>query len=318
MRFKNWDLIYKKFLININLNIVKRIFFLSSLLYFFFLFFKNFSQIAFSVNFEFNRYKFTLSAIFCILSIFLNAFAWKNIVRWFGLEKIKNNLVTFYVLTNVLKYIPGGIWHFVERFNFLKEYGSIQIAFYSTLIEPYLMICATFFLASIGVIYSPFYFLLVIPLLFLNRKLLYLVIRVLGSLKGKAFETLNLSISTRNLAKNINLTSFFPVKAIFLEIGFVITKFIGFFFCFDVVNVDKNLDIVFLFVAFCISWTIGLIVPTAPSGIGVFEACFLFFIGKNISQDLVIVSLIYFRLISTSADLFLSFPFLFRKILKRI
>ena len=58
--------------------------------------------------------------------------------------------------------------------------------------------------------------------------------------------------------------------------------------------------------------------PTAPGGVGVFEACFLFFEGKNIPQNIIFLSLIYFRLISTSADLFLGLPFLLRKFSKRI
>ena len=318
MKLKIQNRIYIKFQKNIDLSILKKIFFLSSLLYFCILFFKNFSQISFSINFESNINNIFLSFIFCILSIYLNAFAWKNIIKWFGLENIKNNFVTFYVLTNILKYIPGGIWHFVERFNFIKEYSNSNTAFYTTLIEPYLMMSASFLLASIGVIYSPFYLLLVFPLVFLNRKLIYLLLRKLASLKGKAFEALNLSNSEYNFVKNINLISFFPVRAILFEIGFVITKFIGFFICFNIVNDEKNFDIIFVFISFCFSWTIGLIVPTAPSGVGVFEACFLFLIGRNIPQNLIIVSLIYFRLISTSADFFLSLPFLLKRILKRI
>ena len=318
MRFKNRNQIYSKFQKNVDLGFFKRIFFLTSLLYFFILFFKNFSQISFSINFELNRYDFFLSFVVCILSIYLNAFAWKNIVRWFGIENIKNNLVSFYVLTNILKYIPGGIWHFVERFNFVKNYGNTQVAFYSTLIEPYLMLCSSFLLASIGVIYSPFFLLLIIPILFLNRKLLYLALIGLGFLKGKASEAMKLPNPNLNFVKSINLISFFPIRAFLYEIGFVITKFIGFLICFNLVNSDKNIDIIFLFVAFCFSWTIGLIVPTAPSGVGVFEACFLFLMGRYFPQNLIILSLIYFRLVSTTSDLFLSFPFLLKSIMKRI
>ena len=73
-----------------------------------------------------------------------------------------------------------------------------------------------------------------------------------------------------------------------------------------------------LFVIFCLSWSIGLIIPAAPSGVGVFEACFLFFVGKNIPQNIVFVSLIYFRVISTLSDIVLSLPFLFKKLLKNI
>jgi len=71
-------------------------------------------------------------------------------------------------------------------------------------------------------------------------------------------------------------------------------------------------------VIFSLSWSLGLVVPTAPGGVGVFEACLLFLVGRNIPQNAILVSLIYFRVISTSADLLLSFPFLIRKLFKKI
>merc|ERR1712139_744596 len=109
------------------------------------------------------------------------------------------------------------------------------------------------------------------------------------------------------------IISFFPLKSFLIEILFVLSKFIGFIICFYIVNLDNQYSIFYLLVIFCLSWAIGLIVPTAPGGVGVFEACFLFFCGKNIPQNIIFPSLIYFRLISTSADLFLGLPFLLRK-----
>ena len=114
------------------------------------------------------------------------------------------------------------------------------------------------------------------------------------------------------------MISFFPFRALLLEIGFVLSKFIGFYICLNTFYTDNTLNIIFLLVIFSISWSIGLVVPTAPGGVGVFEACLLFFVGRNIPQNIILVSLIYFRVISTSADLFLSFPFLIKKLAKRI
>ena len=118
--------------------------------------------------------------------------------------------------------------------------------------------------------------------------------------------------------KRIKITSFFPTKALLLEIGFVLTKFIGFYICLNTFYASNTLNIIFLLVIFSLSWSLGLVVPTAPGGVGVFEACLLFLVGRNIPQNAILVSLIYFRIISTSADLLLSFPFLIRKLFKRI
>ncbi len=306
------------FLKNIKFGFPKKLFFLLSLSYFCFYFLKNIEQISFDLNFEkYGKYIF-FSFLFCILSVYLNAFAWKNIVIWFGTSNVKKKLISFYVLTNVLKYVPGGIWHFLERFNFIKDLSNPQIAFYSTLIEPFFMLSASFLLASIGIIFSPFYFFLILPSIFLNRKLIYLVLRKLESIKGKVTETMQLTNSKYRLEERVKLISLFPTKALLFEIGFILTKFAGFFICFNTINSFNNINTIQLFIVFCLAWSVGLVVPTAPSGVGVFEAFFLLFSGNSIPQNIILVSLIYFRLISTSADLLLSLPFVFKKLLKVI
>jgi len=318
MRFNLSNQQYWKLLKKFNFRVLKSTFFISSLLYFCIYFFDNIDQISFDINIKKNGINLSLSFLFCILSIYLNAYAWKYIVRWFGKDFRSNNLVSFYVLTNILKYVPGGVWHFVERFNFIKKISNPQIALYSTLIEPYFMLSGSFLLSSLGLIFSPFYFFLIFPLLFLNKKFIFLILKILGSLKGKVFQVLRLPNSKGQFEERINIVSFFPSRALFLEIGFVLSKFIGFYICLNTFYVSHTLNIIFLLVIFSLSWSLGLVVPAAPGGVGVFEACLLLFVGKSIPQNIIIISLVYFRIISTSADLLLSLPFLIRKVFKRI
>jgi len=309
---------YLEFFKKINFGCLKSIFFISSLSYFCIYFFENIDQISFDINIERNGINLSLSFLFCVLSIYLNAYAWKYIVKWLGKEFKSNNLVSFYVLTNILKYVPGGMWHFVERFNFIKKISNPQIALYSTLIEPYFMLSGSFLLASMGLIFSPFYFFLIFPLIFLNRKFIFLIFKILGSIKGKVLEVLRLPNSKDQFEERINVVSFLPIRALILEIGFVLSKFIGFYICLNTFYTSNNLNIIFLLVIFSLSWSLGLVVPTAPGGVGVFEASLLFFVSRNIPQNTILVSLIYFRVISTAADLLLSFPFLIKKLFKRI
>ncbi len=318
MRFNTNNQPYLKFLKKINIGGLKSIFFIISLSYFCIYFFENIDQISFDINLERNGINLSLSFLFCVLSIYLNAYAWKYILKWFGNEFRSNNIVSFYVLTNILKYVPGGMWHFLERFNFIKKISNPQIALYSTLIEPYFMLSGSFLLASLGLIFSPLYFFLIFPLVFLNRKFIFIIVKGLGALKGKLFDALRLPNPQGKFQESINIISFFPTRALLLEIGFVFTKFTGFYICLNTFYASNTLNIIFLLVIFSLSWSLGLIVPAAPGGVGVFEACLLLFVGESIPQNIILISLVYFRVISTSADLLLSFPFLIRKLSKRI
>ena len=102
MRFNTNNQTYTKFLKKINFGNLKIIFFISSLLYFCIYFFYNIDQISFDINLKKNGIYLFFSFLFCVLSIYLNAYAWKYIVKWFGKEFQNNNLVSFYVLTNIL------------------------------------------------------------------------------------------------------------------------------------------------------------------------------------------------------------------------
>ena len=86
MRFNSGIQPYLKFLKKFNFGGLKSIFFITSLFYFCIYFFNNIDQISFDVNLERNGINLFLSFLFCIFSIYLNAYAWKYIVRWFGKE----------------------------------------------------------------------------------------------------------------------------------------------------------------------------------------------------------------------------------------
>ena len=103
MRFNISNQPNLKFIKKINFGNLKSIFFISSLLYFCIYFFDNIDQISFDINLERNGINLVLSFLFCILSIYLNAYAWKYIVKWFGKDFKSHNLVSFYVLILISK-----------------------------------------------------------------------------------------------------------------------------------------------------------------------------------------------------------------------
>ncbi len=251
--------------------------------------------------------------IFCFLSVLFNGLAWKNILIWLGSNYIKNDLTRFFIVTNSLKYVPGGVWHFVERFNFLKKKTNENIALYGTLIEPYLMLSASLLISAIGVIFNPFLIFLLLPTLFLNKRFIYFLLKILKSLKGKKFNFISPVSSNMELYSCIKCKSFFPLKAFLIEVVFIGSKFLAFICCLNIFLDISQINIALILIIFCLSWSIGLIIPAAPGGAGVFETFFLLFIGKAYPQNLMLEALIYFRFISTVADLLLSSPFILKK-----
>ena len=182
------------------------------------------------------------------------------------------------------------------------------------LIEPYFMLSASLLVTSFGSINNPLFILFLLPSIFLHRNLVYLIIIKLQSLKNKSIRIFKIKYTKSQFDEKIKIKSLFPFKILIIEILFILFKFFGFIVCFHLFNDLGNQDFLFIFTTFCLSWSIGLIIPAAPGGIGVFEGCFLFLIGNDYSQSSMIMSLIIFRFISSSADLLLSAPLFFKKV----
>ncbi len=307
----------KKYFLKINFKTFKNIFFFISIFYFTYYLIFNKEDISFEIKEEIYYSYIFLSFLFCILSVFFNGLAWKNIIIWFGQNLKNNNLISFYILTNSLKYIPGGVWHFYERFTFLKKRINEKLAFFVNLIEPYFMLSASLLLTSLGVIYNPLFLIFLLPSILLHKNLIYIIIIKLQSFKNKSIRKFKLNYTKSQFDEKIKIKSSFPFKILSIEILFILFKFLGFIFCFYIFNDSNNLDYLFIFTIFSLSWSIGLIIPAAPGGIGVFEGCFLFLIGNDYSQSSLIMSLIIFRFISSCTDLILSAPLFIKQVIKR-
>lgn len=299
----------------INLTNLKNIFFLTSISYFIYISIINFENI--DLQLKIRNSRIFASFAFCILSILFNGFAWTHIVKWLGLKNNFKDLTSFYILTNSLKYIPGGIWHFVERFNFLRLKTNKNLAITAILIEPYLMIASALLIGSIGLIYNTQLILLIIPAFLLNKNTIFSLVVIFARIKNKSIKFLKLTKSKKEFDSSINIKNLFPLKSFVLEVLFIIFKFCGFTFCLDVVFFGDYINLIYIFVVFCLSWSIGLVIPAAPGGIGIFEACFLFLLGNNFPQYIFIEGLIYFRFICIFSDLFLSSPLLLKKLIEK-
>ena len=139
----------------------------------------------------------------------------------------------------------------------------------------------------------------------------------LDSIKNKSIRLFNIPVSQKAFESNIKLNSTFPWQAFFVELAFILFKFLGFISCFYIFNSYDPSKVILLFVGFCISWSVGLIIPAAPGGAGVFESCFLLFARNYYPEKSILVAVIFFRFISTSSDLLLASPFLLKKLLRR-
>ena len=64
------------------------------------------------------------------------------------------------------------------------------------------------------------------------------------------------------------------------------------------------------------AWIIGLVVPAARGGLGVFESVILFGLGSHLPEAPLLASLLFYRLIATIADLFAALLYPVKRLFK--
>ncbi len=259
-----------------------------------------------------------VAILFSFLSIIINAYAWKLLINNIGCNSNNLNIIKIFLATNIYKYLPGGIWHFVSRFNTLRLEFSTEKSVESILLEPLLMLVA-------GLIFIPLGgFNIAVSILCWSSVLVFLptlrkfLIKKLKAMKANFLTNID-DLKDRKFAKNnqnVSISMVYPYKPLFVEVIFVLFRYLGFLCCVNAFSIGSLISQGELISSFSFAWIIGLVVPAAPGGLGVFESAILFSLGSHLPEAPLLASLLCYRLVSTISDICAAFIYPLKKLLK--
>lgn len=232
---------------------------------------------------------------------------WTWVLRELNQPVSSSQFVQVYLKTNIAKYLPGNVWHYYGRIVAAKNAGvSTGAATLSVLLEPLLMAAAALIITDLfgsqiiipnsNVVLQSLQFLSLAVVLFaIHPWFLNPAIRLLYKLKRKK--------SDMNSQSNVSLSiERYPLRPLLGELGFLGLRGTGFIltiFALSPLNVNQ---IPLLLGAFSLAWLLGLIVPGAPGGLGVFEATAIALLQSRFPAALVISAIAIYRLISIVAE----------------
>ncbi len=241
------------------------------------------------------------------ISLIVNALAWERIILWLGYDYGDLGIIPLFLKTNILKYLPGGIWHFLERYRSLKYKIGREEAIYSVLLEPLFMIVAALIWVPFRSFNLVLFFICFSPLILFSRPFMGPLVEFLKKFKAADLRRIDSKIFSEQPIENNKIGKlFYPYKAIITEMLFVGLKFAGFLCCLYAFSINQSLPLLSWLSIFALAWIAGLVVPSAPGGVGVFEAVILLLVRESVSDSAVISSLLCYRLIMTFADLWAS------------
>jgi hypothetical protein len=253
-------------------------------------------------------------------------YVWNLILRELGQQTSGIWAMQAYLKTNIAKYLPGNVWHLYGRVTAARAAGiPTPTATLSVLLEPLLMAASALGLALltglrthallqiIGLV-----FVLAIVHPYILNRLLHVVRQLKGkSRQGRNSELEHGSAAVEDMAPaqldssraetatdrpRETVLHRYPVIPLLGELVFVLLRGVGFLFILRALQPLQISDLLPALSGFTIAWLLGLVVPGAPGGIGVFEATAVALLSNHFSIAAVLGSVALYRLISTLAE----------------
>ncbi len=235
-----------------------------------------------------------------------------NCLPWTKLVEVLTNkhlsftdTVPVYAKSNLLKYLPGNIFQYVGRNELAlkKNIPHVEVAT-ATIIDVMMTVLAA---AIISVVFLSHFILsflgqhsqtikIVLLIAFIVLIALLIVIYLLRN---------KLKLKTRKYSyllrpKTLKTLLFCLVYYI---IVMMISSLMYMLVLIFVLNIPLDFSLFFkLFSAYTLSWLIGFITPGAPAGIGIKEAVMVAVSGGLINVDIITLSMVVFRVLSTLSD----------------
>lgn len=295
----------------------------------------------------------------------LCAHVWSGWVWGWILRDLDHSVTTIWAVstflqTNIAKYLPGNVWHFIGRVRAAAQQGiPIIIAALSVAVEALCMAIAAVVLA-IAVL--PFPRVMVLGLIAIvigiHPRCFNPIVTHFAAGKARQFERLHphpiehssphsfnsppyfsrpnspnlpnspvthhssstnpltnpltnspapsfnpVSHPTQTLASSIGLQRY-PWRPLIGELGFVILRGLGFLAVWLALAPMGLDDLPLLIGGFSFSWLMGLVIPGAPGGIGVFEATALSIWTAHFPTGIILGAIALYRVMSLGTEAF--------------
>jgi glycosyltransferase 2 family protein len=233
-----------------------------------------------------------------ILAHICAGWVWSQMLRQDFQQPVKSvPLIQSYLQSTIAKYLPGNIWHYYGRIKSATHAGaSVETATLSTLLEPLLMAAAALVVTllssrTLATRFGSWALIgqgiaLASVLAALHPKVLNQLLRVVAKLK-------------KTIAFQINHYPVFPLVG---ELGFLLLRGFGFLLTVWALSPFDLTEALPLLSGFSLAWLLGLVVPGAPGGVGVFETTAIALLGNTHSLGLLLGIVAVYRLVSVLAE----------------
>ncbi len=240
-----------------------------------------------------------LSLLVTVLAHLWSGGVWLLTLREFK-QPVQNRWgLQVYLKTNLAKYLPGNVWHFYGRIMAVHQAGvSIGAATLSVLLEPLLMASAALLFALINAQQQHFSLQLIslaVVLIGVHPRILNPVIKRFRKMKLKGQDPKIVAAGGFAIER-------YPLKPFLGQMGFVSLRSTGFILAVLALTPIDWQQIPILLSSFSLAWLLGLVIPGAPGGLGIFEATTVTLLDQQFAPAVLLSAVAFYRLVSVLAE----------------
>lgn len=205
-----------------------------------------------------------------------------------------------FLKTNIAKYLPGNIWHFYRRIGAATDVGiSVETATLSVVLEALLMAASALLVAFLITDFANWEWQalgLGVVATSIHPRILSPVAKHLSLLKAKTYRR------GKGTAKTPCTMQRYPLRPWLGELGFVLWRAVGFVLIVAAVGSVAVDQLPLLVGAFSLAWLLGLVLPGAPGGLGVFEATVVALLDGTFPGGTLLSAVAIYRVVSIMAE----------------
>lgn len=248
-----------------------------------------------------------VGSVIMTLRVYAQAFAWKIILENLSGKIISLvSLIRVYVKSNMGKYLPGNVMHYVERNIFATQMGLGQLEVAAGSVIEIGAQALTAILFSIMISFRDFMDVLrqivsyKTVLIFFVAAVLFVIVIIVGCLfvKQSRMRTIIKMIFRPQFWVSIGKTV--PIYiAVLLSSGIVLLFICKYVLACDL-STEESLFIVSIYI---LAWLFGFIIPGSPGGLGVREFVLVLLLSSTIGERYILLAALLHRMICIIGDI---------------
>jgi len=218
---------------------------------------------------------------------------------------IKGSTIYIYCKSNLYKYLPGNIFHYVGRNQIAVDEGILhRVVISATIAEMLLLVVAGVISALAFAGHYAISWLLdnnTLKLIIMTAIVILIassMITILYRINGRAKESIDKCISS---IRPIRSTVFLKFIIVYLT-TFILNGIMFIVLLYGIGGNPGNALILPIIGMYSFSWIIGFITPGAPAGLGIREAIMSALLFGIVDENIVITSVLFFRVVTIFGD----------------